>query len=159
MAAPPSVSIGDLEHAFYLAAVPAADNNLAVTMGQGIKSSPPQMANKYASVIQAHSTGFAPAAGTVIATVTAPNTGYYKVQFSVGYGGVAETTTLDNYVLTNNAVTVTSIPAVFIANSMGPVFEVYLNVTAGQAIAVAVGGTNSSANTTCKAYVSITQVA
>lgn len=158
MVAPPSVSIGDLEYAFYKAAVPAADNNMGVTLGQGIKTSSIQTANKNATIVNSASVGFAPLAGAVIAQVTAAVAGYYRVQFAAGYGAVSEVTTADNLVLKKNAALITVIPVLLQANYLSGIYEIFVNLAATDTINVNIGTVNSSANTTARGYVSITQV-
>lgn len=148
MSVPPSVSVGDLEFAFYKAAVPAADNSLAVTLGQGIVSSSAQASGKYSSQ---SNTGAVttPAAGSGIASLTPGTAGYYQIDCVVGFAGTAETTAVDNFELYLNgspASGLAKIPCVNVANTMSPKVTYFRSLTATDVLAIAnpaIGSTNS----------------
>lgn len=139
MTAPSSVSIGDLERAFYLAAVPAVDNNLAVSMGQGMVTTSRQNAlQEQTKVNAAHST--APGAGNAIATLAIAETGYYMVDVYVGFGATAESTAFDNFIFLNNGASIGNgmLPVANTANYQSPLYRIY---------AQGVSGNNFSVNT------------
>lgn len=101
MTAPPSVSIGDLERAYYLAAVPAADNNLAVSMGQGVATISKQASLQSQTRVNS-ANAVAPGASVAIVSLTIPTTGYYQCDVTVGFGSTAESTAIDNFIFQNN---------------------------------------------------------
>jgi hypothetical protein len=159
MTAPPSVSLNDLERAFYLAAVPAADNNLGVTMGQGMVTTSRQNAlQEQTKINAAHVT--APGAGAGIVSLTAAETGYYQVDVTVGFGATAESTALDNFEFLNNGATNGNgmLAVANVANTMSPPYRIYAQITAGQnfSINAIVAG---SAGSIYKAAIMATRIA
>jgi hypothetical protein len=159
MVAPPSVSLQDLEYAFYKAATPAADNNLAVNLGQGVSINSAQAANKYQSTSAAGTSAAAPASGVAIATLAIANAGYYEVTVSAGFAGTAEATTQDNVVLKNDTTTIGTLSVQNVANTMSGPYRFWLNVAATKNITVNVGGTGGSAGSLYKAMITATRIA
>lgn len=159
MTIPKSASLQDLMYAAYLAASPAADLGLGVTLGQGLVTISQQV-NLTASTKQASGTSAAaPASGTAIATLNIATAGYYKVQVVVGFGATAESTTVDNFAFKNNGSTVGTCPASNTANWQSQTYEFYVNVGAGASLTVNVGGTNGSAGSIYKASIFATRQA
>lgn len=159
MTAPPSVSIGDLERAFYLAAVPAADNNLAVTMGQGMVTTTRQNAlQEQTKINAAHAT--APGAGNAVTTLALTETGYYQVDIYVGFGATAESTAFDNFVFLNNGASVGNgfLPVSNTANYQSPLYRLYVQGVSGNNLSVntSVAG---SAGSIYKACIMATRIA
>lgn len=138
MTAPPSVTVGDLEFAFYKAAVPASDNNLAVTMGQGVVINSAQTAGKYSSV-SATGNATTPPANTSICAVTPAVAGYYRIDCIVGFDGTAEATTANNFVIHIGG----GIPAgvgnmicVNATNTLSPVQTYYATLNGAQTVSI-----------------------
>jgi len=158
MTAPPSVSIGDLERAYYLAAVPATDNNLAVTMGQGLVTMSAQAALQ-SSTKSNSATATAPTAGTAIVTVTIPSTGYYRCDVIVGFGATAESTAIDNFKFENNGGTVGTgaCPVANVANTQST-YTFYAEGVGGNNFTVN-AVSNASAGSVYKATIMITRMA
>jgi len=166
MTAPPSVSIGDLEHAFLLAAVPSSDNNLAVSMGQGVKVAltgnqapldSSQIANRYGTVSNSGTTTAAPAANTNIATLPTVSYAYYRADIIVGFGGTAEATAQDNFVLKDGTAVLATIPVSNVANQMSQVHTLFVN-SANGALNLNVGGAGGSAGSIYKATLRLTRL-
>jgi len=154
---PVAPTINDLWYAYLKAGVPAADTGLAVTLGQGIKTSSPAPGN-FASIEGTGTTSAAPTGGTSIVICTAPNTGRYNLEFSGGFGATAETTQLDNIAVKVNGVFYTSVPLANLANTMSAKYDAYgIALTAGQQVTLYVFN-NGSAGSIYKGFLSITQV-
>lgn len=80
----------------------------------------------YSSLV-AKGTQTAPVGGTAIATLTAPAAGYYAVYVTVGFGGTAEDTAVDNFRLkANNAAVIQPVVA-NTANAVGTLPVLYIN--------------------------------
>lgn len=159
MTAPPSVSIGDLERAFYLAAVPAADNNLAVTMGQGVVLATKQSALQSSTSMNAGNVT-APANGNAVVNLVIPATGYYQVDVYVGFGATAETTAIDNFIFKNNGVTMGNsiCPCPNVANAQSPKYTFFVNGVSGQSLSINTGA-SSSAGSIYKGSIAATRIA
>lgn len=169
MTAPPSVSNADLERSFLTAASPAADLNLSTTLGQGIKVAltgnqapldSSQIANRYATVSNSGITSGAPAAGTTIATLPTVSYAYYRADVIVGFGGTAESTATDNFVLRDGGVGGTdlaTIPVANVANTLSQVHTFYVN-SANGSLKVNVGGNGGSAGSLYKATLRLTRL-
>lgn len=155
MVAPNSVTTQDLVRSMAMAASPAADLNLATSLGQGVKVSatttPGNAANNYNSGSAAGTSAAAPAANSGIAAL-AVTPGYWEFQVSCGFGGTAETTTVDNFFFNVGAISC-RLSAVSVANQMGQPVRVYAQVTSGGFAQVAVGGTAGSSGSIYKAQV------
>lgn len=165
MTAPLSVSIGDLERAFYLAAVPAVDNNLTVAMGAGVKVAltgtqapldSSQIANRYATVSASGTTGAAPASGASIASLATVSYAYYRADVIVGFGGTAEATTADNFIIKDGGTTLMTIPVANVANTLAS--HIFFLNSANGTLSVNVGGTNGSAGSIYKATIRLTRL-
>lgn len=166
MTAPPSVSNADLERSFLMAATPAADLNLSTTLGQGIKVAltgnqapldSSQIANRYATVSNSGTSSAAPAANTNIATLPTVSYAYYRVEVIVGFGGTAEATAQDNFVLKDGTTTLATVPVSNVANTMSQAHVFFVN-SANGALNVNVGGTGGSAGSIYKATLRLTRL-
>lgn len=159
MVAPPSVSLNDLEYAYYKAAVPATDLGLAESLGQGIVTTSRQAAlNEQTKINAAHVN--APGAGASVVNLNAAETGYYKVDVTVGFGATAESTALDNFQFLVNGATNGNgmIPASNVANWMSQTFTFYASIAAGQNFSVnAIAA--ASASSVYKASIMATRIA
>lgn len=116
-----------------------------------------QVVNRYASTSARGTSAAAPTAGTAIATLAVFDF-YYKVDVVVGFGGTAEATTVDNFVLQSNGVTVATLSAVNAANTQSPVYTFYVNPGGSVNLTVNVGGTNGSAGSIYKAMIIATRL-
>lgn len=159
MTAPNSVSTTDLERAFLLAAVPAADNNLAVTMGQGLVTASRQ-ASLQSSTTMNSGNATAPASGNSIVNLTIPATGYYMVDVYTGFGATAESTAIDNFIFKNNGVTMGNsiCPCPNVANAQSPKYTFYVNGIATQALSINTSAAGS-AGSIYKASIAATRIA
>lgn len=116
-----------------------------------------QVVNRYASVSATGTTTAAPAAGATIASVNVFDF-YYKVDVEVGFGGTAEATTADNFVLKAGSTTLYTIPAYNLANTAGNIRTFYVNPGSTTTLTVNVGGTGGSAGSIYKATVTATRL-
>lgn len=166
MTAPPSVSNADLERSVLMAMTPAADNNLGVTMGQGAKVAlsgtqapvdSSQIANRYGTVSNSGTSSAAPAANTNIATLATVSYAYYRADIIVGFGGTAEATAQDNFVLKDGSTTLATIPVSNAANQMSQVHTLFIN-SANGALNLNVGATGGSAGSIYKGTLRLTRL-
>lgn len=111
-----------------------------------------------ASSVGGGTTTAAPTGGTSIVTTTAGNAGTYLVEFTGGFGGVAEATQLDNIAIKVNSTFKTIIPLANVANTQTVPLHAYFVLAAGDTVTAYVVN-NASANSIYKAYVCITQLA
>jgi hypothetical protein len=116
-----------------------------------------QVVNRYASTSARGTTGAAPTAGTAIATLAVFDF-YYRVDVVVGFGGTAEGTTIDNFVLNSNGVAIATLSAVNAANTQSPIYTFYVNPGGSVNLTVNVGGTNGSAGSIYKAMIIATRL-
>lgn len=116
-----------------------------------------QVVNRYASTSARGTSTAAPASGTAIATLGVFDF-YYRVDVVVGFGGTAESTTVDNFVLQSNGVAVATLSAVNAANTQSPVYTFYVNPGGTVNLTVNVGGTNGSAGSIYKAMIIATRL-
>jgi hypothetical protein len=131
--APGSVSNADLMHNLGLAGSPSPDLGLAVTQGQGIKTTASivgavdstQVVNRNGSISNSSNTT-APGTGAAIATLAVFDF-YYRVEVVVGFGATAESTAIDNFQLKAGATVIATIPVVNVANTQSQVRTFYVN--------------------------------
>lgn len=116
-----------------------------------------QVVNRYASTTASGTTGAAPTAGTAIATLGVFDF-YYQVDVSVGFGGTAEATTADNFVLKAGATTIGTIACANVANTLGRIQTFYVSPGGTVNLTVNVGGTNGSAGSIYKAMIVATRL-
>lgn len=114
-----------------------------------------QVVNQYQS-LAAYGKQTAPTAGTAVATLAVFNF-YYKVDVTVGFGGTAESTTVDNYQLQINGTPYITIPVANAANTMSQTFTYYINP--GGAVNLTVNAiSNASASSVYKASITATRL-
>lgn len=116
-----------------------------------------QVVNRYASTSANGTTGAAPTAGAAIATLAVFDF-YYRVDVYVGFGGTAEATTADNFVLKSNGVAVATLSAASAANTLSPKYTFFVNPGGSVNLTVNVGGTNGSAGSIYKAMIIATRL-
>jgi len=129
-------------------------NSVKVAVQNAVNNS--QVTNRYASVSAVGTTGAAPTAGTTIASVATFDF-YYQVDVYVGFGGTAEATTADNFVLKAGATTLYTLPAVSAANQLQKL-TFFVNPCGAVNLTVNVGGTNGSAGSIYKATIVATRL-
>lgn len=117
-----------------------------------------QVVNRYGSTTANGTTGAAPASGAAIATLAVFDF-YYRVDVYVGFGGTAEATTADNFVLKAGATTVaSSISVSNVANTMSQKYTFFVNPGGTVNLTVNVGGTAGSAGSIYKAMIIATRL-
>lgn len=114
-----------------------------------------QVVNQYQS-LAAYGKATAPTAGTAVATLGVFNF-YYKVDVTVGFGGTAESTAVDNYQLQINGVAYVTIPVANAANTQSQTFTYYINP--GGTVNLTVNAiANASAGAVYKATITATRL-
>jgi hypothetical protein len=116
-----------------------------------------QVVNRYASTSATGTSAAAPASGTAIATLAVFDF-YYRVDVIVGFGGTAEATTADNFVLKAGGTTLYTLPAYSLANTSSNVMTFYVNPSGSVNLTVNVGGTGGSAGSIYKATIIATRL-
>lgn len=114
-----------------------------------------QVVNQYQS-LATEGRQTAPTAGTAIATLAVFNF-YYRVDVTVGFGGTAESTAIDNFQLQVNGVAFVTIPVANVANTQSQTFTYFINP--GGSVNLTVNAiSNASVGSVYKATITATRL-
>jgi len=154
---PFTLTAGGTSNANNVAITAPVDGNGNVKVSQQGAITDAQTANRYQSVSATGTSTAAPTSGAILASVNVFDF-YYQVDVVVGFGGTAETTTADNFVLKAGSTTLYTLPANLVANSQSQKLTFFVNPGGAVALTVNVGGTGGSAGSIYKATVVATRL-
>ena len=154
-----SKTLNDLMYAYYsgggstvISGPVDGNGNLKVSQQGSVDNA--RTGNRYGSISNS-AVVTAPTAGAAIATVTVFDA-YYEVDVTVGFGGTAESTAIDNFILQHGSTTVATLPVANAANTQSQTYRFYVNPGSDTDLTVRASGAGS-AGSKYKATITITR--